>query len=197
MSPNDQFFLNSLGIKPEEVSPADKAPGYTAVFEPCKACSRRRHRNLSTGEVFCLSCRAREQRERDRLPVSIYRPTLNREVMQIQEEVNRSYSMGFEKMDLNWPAPPPLRLPVTYKGFQVDLIDGQGWRYRMPGEHAFEQWRAADSLQDAMQKIDRLAPPESREPDEFLVENACRGCNAPCGNHRWCKSCGRDKFGNA
>lgn len=170
MSPNDEHFLKQLGIKPEEIVLASKpAPGYSAVFEPCPACSSRRHRNLNTGEVFCVSCAARKQRE-------------------ALMECQLAYAQRKAADVFN-------ALPIFYRRFQVACLEGQGWRYRKPGEYAFEQWRKAESLKDAMEKINRLAQPENQEPDFERVENKCRGCNAPCGSRDWCRSCGRDKFG--
>jgi len=171
VSPNDQAFLEALGIKPEQIIPASQpGSGYAASFEPCPTCLGRRHRNLNTGEVFCVSCAARKQRE-------------------FQAEVDRFHS---NRLDLQESLPSP----VFYRNFQVARIEGQGWRYCMPGDYAFEQWRKSDSLRDAMAKIDRLAPPDRQEPELEIVENACRSCGAPCGGHDWCRSCGIDKFGD-
>lgn len=166
MSPNDEYFLKALGIKPEEIAPSSRPqPGYAAAFGLCPSCSARRHRDLTTGEVFCLSCRARKARD-----------------------------AANTKLEL-WPA--QSFLPVFYRGFQVAELEGQGWSYRHPSEWRWGHWRPADSLQDAMKKIEQLVGPEpTDEPDFVRVENACRGCGAPCGDRDWCRSCGREKFGD-
>lgn len=186
MSPNDTAFLKSLGIKPEEIVPASKpAPGFAAVFEPCPMCSARRHRNLTTGEVFCISCAARKQRElatASAVGSPVTRAHLAVLAMRLQKKIIDSV---------------PLPLPVTYRGFQIEKAEGQGIRYRHPAEHAFAMWRDADNLQDAMRKIDRLVERESGEVDEVRVENRCRGCDGPCGGFDWCRDCARSKFGDA
>jgi len=54
MSPSDRYFLQSLGIAPEEISPAGPVT--------CPKCAGKRHR-LGNVLLICLSCAAREKRE--------------------------------------------------------------------------------------------------------------------------------------
>jgi hypothetical protein len=146
MSPNDTAFLKALGIKPEAIEIAKNVvqfgtPGVWA-YEMCPACGRQRHRFIATGEVFCLSCQARDQRDREQLKQ--LRLAGAREALHLQHDIERA-----EEIHRGEPLPAYLQM----------------------AKEALADYRAS-------------------------VENACRGCGAACGAHRWCRSCARDKFGN-
>jgi hypothetical protein len=165
MSPNDRYFLKSLGIKPEEIQPAKE----TGVYETCPKCAGRHVRNLKTGNIFCLSCLAREWRDFER--------------DQALQLANNLKAAGFRE---------PI---VPYRGWQIAHLSGTGWCYRLAGDNIFGHWMKAKSLHDAELRIERYDATPPEEPDEPIVPaNKCRECGEPCGQMEWCGPCGKAKF---
>jgi uncharacterized Zn finger protein (UPF0148 family) len=177
MSPNDAAFLKAIGIKAEEIVPAaKKTSDYPSVFETCPLCASRRHRRLDTGEIICLSCTAREQREREFLQMAQAAQARYAAEQEAQAEARKAQASRTSEV-------------YHYRGHQIQRVDGHGWLYRFAAAPN-AQWFRAASLLDAELKIDRIT-----EQDYERVENLCRGCDAPCGHNRWCTSCAIDKFG--
>jgi uncharacterized Zn finger protein (UPF0148 family) len=187
MSPSDLAFLKALGIKAEEVQPAakqwnDEAP----VYETCPECGGKRHRYLSDGQVFCLSCTNRKQRE------ARYQKAL------AEAQKGAMMSRDLYLAQLAYQRAKEESAVLKYRGFEISHLNGVGWSYRLPNDNVFGHWMKAHSLQDAERRVDRVCGPEIRHDDDEiafpLLENQCRGCGAPCGARRWCLSCARDKF---
>ena len=173
MSPNDAAFLKSLGIKPEEIEIARNVvqfgtPGVWA-YERCPKCDGMRHRFIEDGYVFCLSCSAREQREKR------YQAALRR--------ANNPDRLFIKTVEM------------TYRGFEIAHLDGVGWCYRCPAVEIFRYWMRANSFEDAQRRVDRIATVESKEYDEPIEPlNRCRDCDAPCGHLRYCGPCGKAHY---
>jgi len=151
MSKSDLAFLKALGISEENVAPAarqwnDQAP----VYETCPECAGMRHRYLDTGQVFCLSCTNRKQRE-ERYQKALEKAQAAQHAIYAQRQAEE----------------------------QQRLLD-QGLA-----------WIIAEARRAREEREGHVRFHEERDP---VTENKCRGCDAPCGAHRWCPSCARDKF---
>jgi len=171
MTANDKLFLQAIGIKPEEIVPAAVA-GAPMAYEKCPNCGRNRHRFIEDGFCFCLSCAAREQREK-RYEAALARANAAADLDRLHVKT----------------------VDVTYRGFQIAHLDGVGWCYRCPPVEIFRHWMKANSFEDAQRRVDRIVTAESKEYDEPIVaQNQCRECGSPCGQMSWCGPCGKAKF---
>jgi len=184
MSPNDAAFLKSLGIAPEEIEPAaKKTQRHTSTYETCPLCAGKRHRRLDTGDIICLSCTAREQRERER------------EFMEMAQAAQARYNAQQAALEAANQAQQARASEIYhYRGHQIRHVDGHGWLFRFTAAPN-AQWFRAQSRLDAELRIDRItAPPPA--PGFFETEplHTCRECGEPCGPLRWCGPCGRAKF---
>jgi hypothetical protein len=92
MSPNDAAFLKAIGVKAEEIEPRPAAA-------TCPRCARHLTRFSNTGELFCLSCLAREQREKERYDREAVQQLALLQAQRLAQQLGRSYQRFHEERD--------------------------------------------------------------------------------------------------
>lgn len=139
------------------------------AFEECHLCGGRRHRDLQTGVIQCLTCDRRREHERSM--------AASKRALLAKYPVT-TISLSYE----------------TYRDHEIRLVDGQGWRWREIG--SINGWLKAHSRADAYARIDRLRQGDPRQMgDHGGPFEKCRFCGDPAnGTTNVCKSCAIEKF---